>query len=97
MVRSVKTTKLSRTSRIPKTNIPPDILSTYILTKGCQYEMTTNNIWHSIKPLDKECFTIMVTAILWINSKESSNRNINILSNNSFDSLYNYFLEKYNM
>jgi len=48
----------SKTKRAPKTDCK------LILPKGTVYEMTDRDAWHSVRPLDRPCCTLMVTGKL---------------------------------
>jgi len=50
-------------------NMPPCVTSRLILTAGAAYEMTDEDSWHSVRPLDGPSLSVMVTGIPYTRSR----------------------------
>lgn len=69
----------------------PHITSSFMLSEGAKYEIIDQNIWHYIRPLKMECYTIMVSGQPWDSYKAPEESNLTPLSQDRFSSLYSKF------
>jgi len=70
----------------------PEKMGPFLFQTGTVYQMTNPKEWHSVRPIDVPCMTIMVTGKPY---QESTGQKKNIknrpLTKKEFDGVFNYF------
>ncbi|MDB4984159.1 MAG: hypothetical protein JWM20_338 [Patescibacteria group bacterium] len=76
-------------------SVPPPVMATILLPAGSTYEMADPDGWHSVSPVSRATYTVMVTGKPWKRESPKSSNTLRTLTDAEREHLFEIFSSYY--